>query len=447
MARTYAQIRQLTAQQLGQPWPVTGTVDSYTATTITHDELGLYPDDFFNGAHVLLTSGTHAPSAEIQVTNHVQSTGVITFRPTLTGGGPPSTYEIMPFRGTDFLRAIQDSVHELYDTGTLVRPVWMRFMGGSPIYNADWSYWDGDATVHGWSLSGATMTRYRDSLDPYSMAHVRLSAADGTLTLDSTWRDFLFDFAGYTVTLACNCRGNKATMSRLNLVYDDNSGSTVNNYSSYHSGNNNWELLSVEVTIPKDAGQIRVILDHTNVASGFGFWGMPFFLHGPRVLEYPFPANTLPDGPNEVRQARGASYQLDELASGRGLITKKHVGAYRAYSDFTTSVHRYEDLATDLSIIDYTRAARAPVSGNLMWALGDGPLTVPATINGTENIEVTYQESLLLATMAALKLIARAPLSYREVISERTFQLRTQYEVLAEGVGATRSVTPLPLRW
>ena len=59
MARTYTQIRHLTAQQTGMFF-TTGTADSSGgATTVLRDgALTRYGDDRLNGHHLLLTSGS-----------------------------------------------------------------------------------------------------------------------------------------------------------------------------------------------------------------------------------------------------------------------------------------------------------------------------------------------------------------------------------------------------
>ena len=59
MARTYEQIRQLTARQTGL-LHTTGTADSGGATTVLRDaHLTRYGDDSLNGHHILLNSGSH----------------------------------------------------------------------------------------------------------------------------------------------------------------------------------------------------------------------------------------------------------------------------------------------------------------------------------------------------------------------------------------------------
>ena len=59
MARTYTQLRQLTAQQTGLLW-YASTISSTgsTATILRDSSLSRYGEDKFNGYHILLTSGS-----------------------------------------------------------------------------------------------------------------------------------------------------------------------------------------------------------------------------------------------------------------------------------------------------------------------------------------------------------------------------------------------------
>ena len=78
------------------------------------------------------------------------------------------------------------------------------------------------------------------------------------------------------------------------------------------------------------------------------------------------------------------------------------------------------------------------------------PLTLPTTDSG--NIEVTRIDSLLIAKMAAAKLLLKdmmhGPASFRQRASERAQILLQEVRQLAEGRGATASDTaPLAPTW
>lgn len=149
MARTRTQLRQLTAQRLSGGeirWPITGTADAGGTTTILRDSpLSVYVNDKLIGAHIFLTSGSPT-FTELEVLDSAQTNGDLTFRPTLGAAPDTLTYEVLPFSATDIHRALDDAMQILFTEGRLVRQFWMWMVAGSPIWNADWSFWD-SATV------------------------------------------------------------------------------------------------------------------------------------------------------------------------------------------------------------------------------------------------------------------------------------------------------------
>src|SRR3990167_9428792 len=138
---------------------------------------------------------------------------------------------LLPFSATDFLRAIQDAISESYDRGWLARPVWMRMVGGSPLYNADFSYWTSATVVDGWTATTTTPARERASINlALSETSVALTTAAGYLALSPQWKRYLWDLLGQTLTLYCLVRTSAASSAPLSLY------TRSNNYSSYHSG-------------------------------------------------------------------------------------------------------------------------------------------------------------------------------------------------------------------
>jgi len=232
VARTYTQLRGLTIQQTGLLY-VTGTAASSGSTTniLRAAALTRYDDKRLVGHHILLTSGSPT-FTELFIKDNFQLDGDLLFRPEL-GAAPDSlTFEIMPFSGTDVLRALQDAILKLYDSGTLSRDFWMRMLGGSPIYNADFSYWTSSTAVDGWTATSTSVARIRASTNlALSETSVRLHTASGRLDLDPIWQRYLNDFKGSTVNFYCYVRTSATSNARI-AIFD---GSTVN-FSSYHGG-------------------------------------------------------------------------------------------------------------------------------------------------------------------------------------------------------------------
>ena len=342
------------------------------------------------------------------------------------------------------MRAISDAVLELYDMGTLTRLFYSQMMGGSPVYNADWGYWTSSSVVDGWTLSGVTQARERGSGNiADSETSVKQTTATGTLTLDARWRRYLYDMRGYTVTLYCPVLCDTASAARLNLY------AGANNYSSYHSGTSTrWELLSVEVAIAKDAADIypQLVKD---TAGSVVYWGMPFMLGGPVATNYPIPLQLMPDGPSAVYLSPPRPFRQDDLASGRGTLDLKQIRHRGTASNFNLLKHHDEDTTTLLGELDFGH--RPVAQGRRMWAIADGPLTVPTTTTATTNLECTYSESLLIATLAARKLLERdmerVPPDVRRTHADRISRLTRDFNELSVGAGAARDVAPLPWTW
>lgn len=442
MPRTLAQIRQLTAQQLGLLY-VSGTADTGGSTTTLKDSiLQPYPDDRFNGAHILLTSGSPSDT-ELQVTDFVSSTGVATFKPTLGASPDTLTYEVLPFSGTDMLRAIVDASLEAYDRGLLVRQHWIRLVAGSPLYNSDWSYWTSSTVVDGWARNGTgTIARIQSGDTGLNETNLRLSTVVDWVGMTAAFQRFLWDFRGYSVILYCPVKTSTGSIARVNL-YDG-----ANNYSPYHGGNGSWELLSVTKSISATASSLDIRLVNDGTANVD--FGQPFIVGGPVVTEYPFALGTMPDGPDEVRIS-SMGLQADEVASGRGDMFQRNLGRQLSVSDFSLTKFSHEDSTVQYGILDFTKSRSVPWSQYRMWCLGDGPLTIPSSSTGTNNLEITYSESMLLATMAAMKLLERSmprmPLSGQAQLRERIARLSRTMNDLAGGVGQARNASSLPLRW
>jgi hypothetical protein len=443
MARTYTQLRQLTVQQTGLRW-TTGTSDSGGTVSIMRDAaLSRYGEDYWNGHHLLLTSGSPTYT-ELFVHDFISDDGDVRFRPE-EGAAPNSlAYELLPFSATDILYAIQDSILTLYDLGLLSRDFWMQIVGGSPLYNADWGYWTSSSQPDGWTITSSTAARERASGNlALSETSLRLDTASGYAAPTAQYKRYLQDFKGRTVTLYCWVLTSTSSNARLGL-YD---GSTVT-YSAYHSGDGDWELLHVEdVTADTDSNlEPRLVIDTTSSA----YFNLTWLSGGNLVRTYPFPHQLMPDGPYEVVES-GLGIEEDQIADERGLGAVRQSLRGRNVTGYRTAKHHDEDTTTQTGILDLSLSPRPPRDGRLLWLRGDGPLTVPSSVLATTNIEVTESESLLLATLAAIKLFERASASAasstRRLYDDRMSDLHRQLSELASGAGEQRDTATYHIGW
>ena len=275
-----------------------------------------------------------------------------------------------------------------------------------------------------------------------SETSARLHTAIGYVGLNNNWERFLNDLKGDTITLYCWVKCSAGSTARLNFY----TGS--NNYSSYHSGGGNWELLHVKVNTNKTdtSMQPRLHIDTTSEA----YFNMPWIACQQIIRTYPFVDSLMPDGPYEVIET-SMNIEEDEFASGRGHGDLIQQGKSRPLIDHRLVKHHDEDTTTQLGVLDFTQSRRAPSDARLLWLRGDGPLTIPTSALATTNIEVTESEGLLLATQSAINLLERAaagaPASTREAYFSRVQRLEATLGDLAQGAGQSRDIASYTMGW
>lgn len=445
MARTYAQIRQLTARQTGLLF-LTGTVDSTGSSVdiLRAAALTRFAEKQLIAHHILLTSGSPTYT-ELFCTDFFQLDGDAKFRPEL-GAAPDSlTFEVLPFSGTDFLETIQSAILQLYDDGLLTRNFWLRIVSGSPIYNADFAYWtSSNSVLDGWTATSSSIAHERASANvALAEDSVRLHTSAGHLDLDASYQRYLNDFKGHTVTLHCWVKTAATSNARIAL-YD---GSTIN-YSAYHGGDGDWELLSLEVTTAETDTEFepRLYIDKTNEA----YFSLPFITGGPIVRNYPVPHQLMPDGPYSIQGAR-IGIELDSIAAGRGRGTIRQLGQHVSIGGYDFAKHHDENTTTQLALLDFSASRRPPADGLVLMLRGDGPLTVPSSALSTDSIEVTETESLLLASVAAVNLLERAaagaPNATRSTAAQRIRELSAQIADISLGAGESRDSAVYHVGW
>jgi hypothetical protein len=344
-------------------------------------------------------------------------------------------YEILPFSGTEFTRAIQDAGLLLYNQGVMTRPYLGYLHSGSPIYNADWGYWDGAATVAGWTLSDdPTLARERSSGNIHSTpTSIKMTGAVGTLTLDPQWRRYLYDLQSTSVKLHVPVKSNTASSARINL----NNGS--NNYSSYHTGNSQWQILTVEVDVEYSDVDLFPQLVHGHAAAS-DYFGMPW-IESSLQLQIPVPLFNSPEGPSSIKGSPN-NLRQDELASGIGVADMFRRLSRNVDFDFFRQLE--ENSSSEYGIVIPRGAYNMALEVH-----GNGPLTVPTA--NTDYLEVSHQESLLLATQAAVILLEGAALHIgtlgRRELDKRLTPLRERLNLLIKNAGQAIDVAPLPMRW
>ena len=428
MARTRTQLRQLTVEQLEVP-QITGTAESSgnSTSTLKDNDLQRFGDNDLIGAWMYISSGSPT-YRDVRVTDNVQSTGVATFRPTQAAAPDSLTYEILPYESGAIHQAIDESLHELYDSGRLVRNIWLdHWLTGSPIYNSTFEH-----GTDGWTVGTTTVSTLNytsDHIIPSQFA-ARLAGA-GTLTLDDKYAQFLQDLSGDTVTLRAWIRTSTSSNARAQLLVD---GSVVAS-TDYHSGDGQWELVSADgYAISATATKVTVRIQ---TASAQGDCGAVWVEGGTRIREYPFPIGLAPNGPDSVH-----SYRVDiDEGNKNSTINPRRLDNVRY------GFNKYRYSTDELGVLELQST---PTSLQVLRMPTSVPLTLPTT--DSSNVEVSRVDSLLIAKMAAGKLLVKdlmhGPASFRQRASERANVLMQEVRQLAEGRGATAgNSVPLSPTW
>jgi len=449
VARTRTQLRQMVVDQLEVP-KITGTAGGSGSSTSTmrDNDLERFGDNDLIGAWLYFSSGSPT-FTDVRITDNVQSTGIVTFRPTQAAAPDLLTYEILPYESAAIHTAINEAMDELYDSSSLVRNIWLNhWLTGSPIYNSTFEYWTSASRVDGWTVGTTSVSRRTySSYDPdggtFVSEHIvpgqnaaRLAAA-GTLTLDDKYAQFLQDLSGDTLTLRAWVRTGTGSNSRAQLLIDGTTDSHVVASTDYHSGTSGkWELVSADgYNVADTATQVTVRLQNSQAATGD--FGAVWLEGGTRIREYPFPIGLAPNGPDAVYSYRVAVDEDNKVST----VNARRMDGVRY------SFNKYKYSTDELGVLELQST---PSGGQVLRMPTSVPLTLPSADAG--DIEVNRVDSLLIAKMAAAKLLIKdmmhGPSTFRQRASERAGILMQETRQLAEGRGATASnAVPLSPTW
>jgi hypothetical protein len=438
VARTKTQLRQSTVDQLEVP-KITGTAggSGSSTSTLRDNDLERFADNDLIGAWLYLTSGSPTHT-NVRITDNVQSTGIVTYRPTQAAAPDLLTYEILPYEADAMHTALEESMQELFDAGVLVRNIWLdHWLTGSPIYNSTFEYWTSASAVDGWTVGTCSVSRRSYSSDHIVPAQnaARLSAV-GTLLLDAKYSQFLQDLSGDTVTLRAWVRTGTGTNSRAQLLVDGRDDDAVVASTGYHSGDGQWELVSSDgYSIADSATQITIRLQ--NSAAATGDFGAVWLEGGTRIREYPFPIGMAPSGPDAVYSYRVSVDDSNKVSS----VNPTRLSGVR----YAFNKYRYD--GDELGVLELQST---PSNMQVLRMPTSVPLSLPSA--NSSNVEVTTMDGLLLAKMAASKLLLKdmmhGPVTFRQRASERANILLQEVRQLADGRGATASnAVPLSPTW
>jgi hypothetical protein len=245
---------------------------------------------------------------------------------------------------------------------------------------------------------------------------------------------------GGTLTFYCWVKSATGSHARIGLGNHPNAVSaslTGITYSDYHSGDNDWELLSVEYKSDVTDTDLVPILYVATGTDVFSYFADCWISGGGHVTEYPWPIQVAPDGPSTIRYATGG---IDRSGKQGDLI---QVGQYKSLLDWQF----YK--SHEMSFPSATTSQRASLilpsglpHGARLRIMAEGPFTLLDA--ETETMEVTLPESELVAKAAAKALLERqllsVNLSTRKMYIERIMLLERDIDILSDGHGQAANV-------
>ena len=392
----------------------TSDSSSTTSTLIDADQLAQYADNHFIGAWYY----SPVDDFDYQITDSIQSSGTINFRPTAAGAPDSEAYEILPFPGRDIHAAIDHALRDLFAVGKLTRRVYVPIVTGSPIFNGQPAFWPSSSTLDGWTVSGSTLAQGTAGIDRWVGESVAsLTSADGTLALDAEWRRFLADQMPATLKLYAWMRAANPATARVNIVTP---GGTTNG--TAHSGDGEWEVQRAELSIGADQQEWFPQLERLGAGGADVDFGEVWVEGGGVPLEHPIPIGLLPDGPEEILLS---DMNIDE-GNSRARVRPDRAQPWRGWQ-----WRRYTDSVLDYGVITWTQR---PPAGRRAWLVGPAPFTLPTVDSSV--IELDEWDAQFVCKIAALKVyegwMNRVPNSVRVKWSDTVSRLTRDINILYE---------------
>mgnify|MGYP003676964569 FL=1 len=430
MGQTQTNLRQRTAREVGLTIFRTGTFDGSAGTTTAQGAVALkvLSDNEAIGAWIYATNGADAGS-EFQVTDSVQSTGVLSFRPPASAAMDGDTFELLPFAPRIFHDAVNSAIVDLAARDILERKLITRaIVTGSPAYNADFAYWTSANVPAGYTVNSGTPTISRAQFPGHSDQCALLNAA--VIEVDTNHARYFNDFYDETVTLYCWVWANTGSECRIGIKLD---GSTT--WSSYHSGDSAPELLSVEVAVGTALNSFIPTFSNSGDVGYFSDWWVEGNIS---VEEYPWVYELAPKGPDEIKV----------LTQSEGDTTNPRTRTARR-KDMSDVDFQYSTDQSSSTTVNAFLTGLPDTVGQRLIIEARAPLS--QTSADTDVVEVTERQARLIAKLAAFEILSdyrnRANPNMARKITDKLKQLEDQIEKLEDKITTNEYATDLPWVW
>jgi len=287
---TRAILRQRLSEEMGDYQSLTTTSAGNSAGTSVVDTglrnlSGGADDAAFEGWHILVTSGANTGETRM-VKNHFTNTTTLVMQEAFSGGPVVGsvTYELHQHDPSQKHQAISRAIEELFPF--LYLPIRDEtIVVDDRLSNSDFETFSGGFT--GWTEVGSPTVTADTTYVVHGSQSAKVvgdSGAAGQLTQAPTIN--IDEITNKTVTFKCWVWCAAADTARIRLDWD---GSDIDS-STYHKGQNEWELLDVAASVPTSATQVKAIIEV--VASGTAYFDACWLDAGP-IQKYTMPTSII----------------------------------------------------------------------------------------------------------------------------------------------------------
>ena len=389
---TRAILRQRLSEEMGDYLSLTTTSAGNSAGTSVVDTglrnlSGGADDAAFEGWHILVTSGANTGETRM-VKNYFTNTTTLVMQEAFSGGPVVGSvsYELHQHDPSQKHQAISRAIEELFPF--LYLPIRDEtIVVDDRLSNSDFETFSGGFT--GWTEVGSPTVTADTTYVVHGSQSAKVvgdSGAAGQLTQAPTIN--IDEITNKTVTFKCWVWCAAADTARIRLDWD---GSDIDS-SSYHKGQNEWELLDVAASAPTSGTQVKAVIEV--VASGTAYFDACWLDAGP-IQKYTMPTSIIAGphylteqgdetevngeyipvmgGPTTGRRLRiegmgllsrpGSDSATTEVAAPQSNIITAYAGMYffrtKAASNAVDESSRFTDMAATFSR-DAVRMAAQP---------------------------------------------------------------------------------------
>ena len=295
---TRATLRQRLSEAIGDYQSLTTTSDGNSAgTSVVDTGLRNLPggadDAAFDGKYVLVTSGANTGETR-RIKDYIANSTTLVMQESFSGGAVESlvTYELHEYDPAQKHQAINRAIEELYPF--LYLPLRNEtVVVDDRLSNSDFETFSSGFTD--WTEVGSPTVTADTTTIIHGSQSAKLVGDSGSVgQLTQAPSINTNEITGKAVTFKCWVWCAAADTARIRLDWD---GSDIES-STYHKGQNEWELLDVIASVPTSATQVKAVLEVA--ASGTAYFDACWMDAGP-IQKYTVPSAFI-NGPHYLTE-------------------------------------------------------------------------------------------------------------------------------------------------